>query len=260
MGVMAVLTSVRNIAVILRTFRLEAPELSLAELSRAVNLPKSTVYKLVCTLLASEFIEKDDQTGKYRPSIRMFEMSQFILNRIDLVREATPFIKLLAKQSGETAHITYYENGEVIWLLKVENPFFVQLYSRVGRRAPAAATASGKAILAHLDEKEIQHVLSQGWKTLTPKTSGNDDKLLKELERIRKLGYAMQIEEVDIGVASVGAPIFDHQQCPIAAISIAGPVSRFSPDAIKNYGRLAKETAFAVSERIGYLPDRRRNG
>lgn len=248
------LTSVRNIAIILRTFRLDEPELSLSELARAVNMPKSTVYKLVCTLMASGFLQKDDGSGKYRPSIRMFEMSQSILNHIDLVREATPFIKLLAKQSGETTHLTYYENGETIWVLKVENPFFVQLYSRVGRRAPAAATASGKAILACLPPQELQRVLIQGWKTLTEKTALNDESLLKDLEQIRRNGYAVQVEEVDMGIASVGAAIFDYRECPVAGISLAGPVSRFTPDNIRRFGRLAKETAFAISERIGYHP------
>ncbi|MCL6599723.1 MAG: IclR family transcriptional regulator [Alicyclobacillus macrosporangiidus] len=246
------LSSVHNLVAVLRAFRLDRPELSLAELSRAVDLPKSTVNKVVRTLWAEGFLERAPGTLKYRPSLRMFEMGHFILNHIDLVREATPLIRHLARQTGETAHLTYYENGEVIWLLRVDSPASYQLYSRVGRRAPASVTAAGKAVLAFLEEDEIRRVMEQGWRKLTWKTNLDREALRRDLERVRQTGYSFQSEEVDIGIASVGAPIWNDQGRAIAGISVAGPAVRFTPEAVRRMGRMAQQTGLAISERLGF--------
>lgn len=246
------LSSVHNVVAVLRAFRLDRPELSLAELTRMLRLPKSTVNKALRTLVHAGYLEPIGATAKYRPSLRMFEMGHFILQHIDLVREATPLVRNLAKLTGETAHLTYYENGEVIWLLRVDSPTSYQLYSRIGRRAPAGAAASGKAVLAYLPEGELEQILKTGWRKLTVKTNANRDVLLRDLERVRVNGYSFQADEVDMGIASVGAPIFNYQSRVIASVSVAGAAQRFTPERVRRVGQLAKQTANAISERMGY--------
>lgn len=251
------LSSVHNVVAVLRAFRLDRPVLSLAEITRTVNLPKATVNKSVQTLLAAGFLERVDGQPLYRPSLRMFELGHFILRHLDMVREATPFVRHLAEVTGHTAHLTAYENGEVIWLLRVDSRDQHPLYSRVGRRGPAGATAAGKAILAFLEPDELQHVLAQGWRKLTLKTNADRTVLVRALDEVRRTGYSFQTEEVDIGIASVGAPIFDYQQRPVASVSVAGPTEALTPDAVRRIGRLAQQTALAISERIGYHAVRR---
>ncbi|MDQ0190268.1 IclR family transcriptional regulator [Alicyclobacillus cycloheptanicus] len=246
------LSSVHHVVMVLRAFRLDRPEMSLADLSRATGLPKSTANKCIHTLVTEGFLERVEGSSKYRPSLRMFEIGNFVLKQMELVREATPLVRHLAKQTGETAHLTYYENGEVIWLLRVDSPTSYQLYSRVGRRAPAMAAASGKAILAFLSEDALSGVLEKGWRKLTIHTNASREVLLRDLERVRVDGYSFQAGEVDRGIASVGAPIFNHRAQAIASVSVAGPIERFHPDAVRRIGRLAIQTGLAISERLGY--------
>lgn len=246
------LSSVHNVVSVLRAFRLDRPEMSLAELARAVELPKPTVNKVVQTLLAEGFLERVSDRARYRPNLRMFELGHFILNHLDMVHEATPYIRHLSQLTGETAHLTAYENGEVIWLLRIDGPSSSELYSRIGRRAPATAAAAGRAILAFLAADELDHVISQGWRKLTVKTTADRDQLLRDLALVRQNGYSFQTEEVDIGIASVGAPVFDYQQRPVASVSVAGPSVRFTTDAVRRIGLLAQQTALAISRRMGY--------
>ncbi|PWI57131.1 IclR family transcriptional regulator [Sulfoacidibacillus thermotolerans] len=245
------LSSVQHIISILRLFRLDRPEMSLAQVSRYTGLPKSTTNKLLQTLVNMGFLEKVAERAHYRPSLQMFEMSHFILNHLALVQEAAPFIRHLAKQSGQVAHLTCYDKGEVTWLVKITHAHNDHLYSRVGRRAPASIAASGKAVLAFLEVQEWLPTFESGWRRLTVKSNMDPNVLLRELDFVRKNGYSFQEEEVDLGVCSIGAPIFNERMRPIASVSLAGHVNLFTTEMIKQYGRLTKHTALAISERIG---------
>ncbi|MBX6396176.1 MAG: IclR family transcriptional regulator [Alicyclobacillaceae bacterium] len=246
------LTSVRNACLVLKSFRLTSPELGITEIAKLTQLPKSTVYKLVATLCAEGFLEKNPVTGRYRPAVQLFEMSQMVLHRIQLTEEALPFMRALAQQSGETVLLSLYENGEVIWILKIEGTYALKVYSEVGRRNPVYAAASGKAMMAFMEQEELERLFSLPWRPLTPKTNVDKAAIRKELEDIRRVGYATQFEEIDEGIASIAAPIFDHLGRPVAAVVVAGAVTRLKGETLKTLGTLVKKTASEISRHLGY--------
>ena len=241
------LSSVANIARILRSFHLACPELSLTELSRSLDIPKTTMLKLLHTMRAEGFLEKDPQTGKYRPGQRTLSMSYAILSQSHLARTALPFLQSLVQQTGLVAHLTRYERGEAVWITKVDSPWHPALYSRVGRRVPAYAPASGKAILAFLDADELGWVLASDWKPLTSKTQTDKRVFSAELLGIQKAGYSLQREEVEEGIASVGGPLLNDRGQAIASISLAGPVQRFNAVSVRELGTLVKKTAHEIA-------------
>lgn len=244
------LSSVSNIARILRSFRLDCPELSLTELSRNLNIPKSTMYKLLNTMRSEGFLEKNSHNGKYRPGKRMLSINYTILSQTHLAKSALPFLHSLVERTGLVAHMTCYENGEVIWITIIHGRYNPLLYSRVGRRVQAYAPASGKAILAFLDPKELDSLFAIEWKAITPKTQTNKGILLNELRHIQEIGYSVQREEVDPGIASIGGPVFDEQGKPIASISLAGLVQRFNEETIRELGSMVKRTADEIAQYV----------
>ncbi|WAH38055.1 IclR family transcriptional regulator [Alicyclobacillus dauci] len=241
------LSSVRNVARVLKSFRLDRPEMSLSELSRNLDIPKSTMFKLLHTMLAEGFLERNAQTGKYRPGRRMQSMSHVILSNSELTQESIPHLRYLAKHTGMVAHLTSYEHGDVVWLTKIQEFCQLQVYSRVGRRVPAYAPASGRAILAHLDSEEVTELMNREWRALTPKTHTDKESFMAELEHIKASGFSIQCEEVDLGVTSVGVAILDASSRPVAGISVAGYSTSFDERTTQHAYLALKQTAQEIA-------------
>jgi len=241
------LTSVGNVARILKCFRLETPEISLSELSRTLDIPKSTMYKLLQTMMAEGFLERDMTSGKYRPGRRMQSINHVILTSSELNHKSVPFLRYLARHTGLVAHLTSYEHGDVVWITKNEEYCQLQLYSRVGRRVPAYAPASGKAMVAFLDRNQIHDLLNREWKALTPKTRTNKESFITEMERTKNAGFSIQCGEVDLGITSVGVPVFDASSRPLAGISVAGHSSFFGDRKVYEIYLAMKQTAAEIA-------------
>ena len=224
--------------------------MSLSELSRKLEIPKSTMFKLLHTMTLQGFLERNEDTGKYRPGRRLLSLNHTILSSQELSRTAYPYLKILSKRTGLVAHLTCYEHGEVIWLMKVGEGHQPPLYSRVGRRIPAYAPASGKAILAFLDAGQVDQLVGYRWKTLTPKTNMDKKKFLEELYATKQNGFSIQREEVDLGVASLAVPIFNALQKPVAGISVAGYEQYFSKRRMRDIRVAVKQTAKEIAENI----------
>ncbi len=224
--------------------------MSLSELSHKLEIPKSTMFKLLHTMVAEGFLERNKESGKYRPGCRTISLSNTVLANSQFSRLAYPHLKSLASRTGLVAHLTCYGHGEVIWLMKVEDENQPPLYSRVGRRAPAYAPASGKAILAYLDAEQIDKLVGYRWKTLTPKTNTDKDKFLRDISFTKQNGFSFQREEVDLGVASLAVPILDDKQKPVAGISVAGYEPYFNKTRMQDICALLKHTAREVAQYI----------
>lgn len=244
------LSSVRNASRILKAFDVSHPEWGIAELSRVFAIPKSTVHQLVCSMVEEGVLVRVEPQGRYRLHLNLFSLSQQMVQDLELVREAEPFLRSLVQMSGETVHLTAYADGDVVFVCKLEGDQPMRLFSMVGKRAPAHAAASGKAMLAYWPE-ELERLIQEGLRSLTSHTIRTGEALRLDLAEVRRRGYAINREEVDVGVASVGAPIRNYEGEVMAAISVAGPIHRLQPR-IERLGDLAKATAYHVSERMGY--------
>jgi len=228
------------------------PDLTVPELSRHLGMNKTTVFRLLQTLARHGFVEKVSQ-GKYRLGMRVFEMGMAVMNSMDLRREALPVLERLNKQTRETIHLTIRDGFSVIYIDKLSSPEYIVVQSRIGGRSPLHCTGVGKALMAHLDENEVKrYVRQEGLKRFTANTITDARELARELERIRRQGYAMDNEEHYAGITCVAAPIFDHRGRVLASFSIAGPATRINASRLPELIRLTVEASRAISARFGH--------
>lgn len=225
---------------------------SLAELSAKVGYHKTTVYRLLATLQRNSFVQQDPDTDRYRLGLKLLELSTVLLDNLELRREASPLLCELMAKTNETVHLAVLEQAEVVYIDKVESHNPVRMFSRIGRRMPAHCTGMGKAILAHMPETYVDQVIAKGLPKRTPNTITSADQLRRELARIRECGYSTDNVENEDGIACAAAPIFDHLGHPVAALSVAGPSMRVTPERFEELGLLVKDTAREISRRMGH--------
>ncbi|MGH9512613.1 MAG: IclR family transcriptional regulator [Terriglobales bacterium] len=228
------------------------PDLTLAQLSELLKLHKSTSHRLVMVLERHRLIEKNPTNGKYRLGLKLFELGTKAIGQLDLRERARPFLERAVLETGETVHLCVYDEGEVVYLDKLEPERSVRLTSSVGRRNPAYCTSVGKAIMAFLPLPEVEIAVKRhGFPHLTRKTISNMLELKADLIKVRKLGYAVDDEEHEEGVICVGAPVWDFGRHPIAAISVSGPAFRMTPEKLPVVAQSVIAVANALSRQIG---------
>ena len=230
----------------------QGPDLTLVQIAELLKLHKSTAHRLIMVLERHRLIEKNSNTGKYRLGLKLFELGTKAIGQLDLRERARPFLERAVLDTGETGHLCVYDDGEVVYLDKIEPARSVRLTSSVGRRNPAYCTAVGKAILAFLAESEVESAAQKhGFPQLTRKTISNLLDFKTELARVRKLGYAVDDEEHEEGVICVGAPVWGFGSLPIAAISVSGPAFRMTPEKVPVVAQSIIAIAKALSKQLG---------
>lgn len=226
---------------------------SITELSARVAMYKSTVHRLLSTMLRRGYIEQDQRTGKYKLGYTVLDLGMRLLSSIDLRREALPFLQELAQETAEVVHLAFLDRGEVVYIEKVDSPNTIRMHSRVGKRVPVHATGLGKAILAFLPQEESRDIISRyGLPKLTEYTMTDKQQLLRSLVETRENGYAVDMEENELGVCCVAAPIIENTGRVAAACSVSGPSTRITAGRIRELIPLVKATGLRISERLGY--------
>ena len=230
----------------------QGPDLTLAQISELLKLHKSTAHRLIMVLERHRLIEKNSNTGKYRLGLKLFELGTKAIGQLDLRERARPFLERAVLETGETVHLCVYDDGEVVYLDKVEPTRSVRLASSVGRRNPAYCTSVGKAIMAFLPEPQVETAAAKhGFRQLTRRTISNMLELKAELAKVRKLGYALDNEENEEGVCCVGAPVWSFGPHPIAAISVSGPTFRMTPEKVPMVAQSVVAIAQGLSRQLG---------
>ena len=246
------LSSVRNAARLLKEISVHGPEMGVTELSRRLDLGKSTVHRLVTTLAEEQLLVKDPGTARYRLGLAMYDLGNTAVNGLNLHAALTPPMNWLQDVTGGTVHAGVLDHREVIYIERLDSPHMLRLFIKVGRRQPAHSTSTGKCLLAHLDDAALDRILD-GWR-MEPKTvhTVTDPAVLRRrLEEIRRLGYARNLEESELGVISVSAPIRDRARTVVAAISVAGEERRLGSET-HVLTRSVQEAAAVASHQLGY--------
>jgi IclR family KDG regulon transcriptional repressor len=164
---------------------------SVTELSRETGLNKSTVCRLLNTLLKRHFVAQDPETQKYTGGLKILEMSNLLLSRIHVRSIATPYLTELVDSLPVVAHLGIINDNEMVYVEKVENPGMMLMYSQVGRKVPLHCTAMGKAVLAFLPIDQAVTILEKtGLPRKTPKTICSLDRFKEQLVVVRQQGYA----------------------------------------------------------------------
>jgi IclR family KDG regulon transcriptional repressor len=208
---------------------------------------------LLTTLAAEGLIEQDARTGGYRLGIVMFELGEAVKVHMDLPAAAAPVLAMLREETRETAQVGILDGAEVVYVDRLESSYTLRLFTETGRRVPAHCTSSGKVLLAFLPEARRQALLAgRPLAALTPDTITDPARLSDELARVRARGWAEAVNEREIGVASIAAPVRGSRGGVVAAISIGAPLVRLGAAQRRRYARSVTEAGDAVSRRLGW--------
>ena len=228
-------------------------ECGLAELCAALRLHKSTVHRLMMVLEQHRLVVKNQETGRYRLGLKLFELGSKAIDGFDLRGRARPYLDRLQRQFGETVFFCILDDGQVFYVEKVESQQSVRTACTVGSRAPAYCTAVGKAMLAELAEHEVSDVIRRwGLKAVTANTITTATALKAELRAVRSRGYAIDDEEKEEGLRCVSAAVRGHSGKLFAAISVSGPAFRMTKERIPEIGQAVMRAANELSTELGY--------
>jgi IclR family transcriptional regulator, KDG regulon repressor len=240
-------------AQILDCFGFDHQELSVSEIGAKTALHRSTAHRILMALEYNDLIQQNPDNGKYRLGIKLFRLGHQAVSHLDLREICRPFLTRIMNETKETVHLAVLDENQVLYLDKVEGPHALRMPSRVGRQIPTYCTSLGKAMLSCLDEQEVKGILGkQPFTAYTANTVRNVEQLLADVRAVHKRGYAVDNEEIEIGLRCVGAPIRDHTGAMVGAISAAAPSARLAEKKIPRVGRLVMAVAEEISEQLGY--------
>ncbi len=246
--------SIERAANVLELFLTTSPELSVKEISEKLQLSKSTVHGIIKTLEHRGYLQQNPEDLKYKLGIKLFTLGNFVGKHLDIGNIARPIIRDLADELNETVHLVTLQRDEVVYIEKVEGPRALTIYSHIGKRAPVHCTGVGKAILAYLSEIEVDRLLSSAsLEAFTEHTMTDVNQIKKHLVSVRETGYAVDDEEIELGLKCIAAPIFNHKGNVIASISCAAPKMRLDeekqPKVIAGIKRAASEISTSLGNK-----------
>src|SRR5436190_18158066 len=216
-------------AQILDSFGFDHQELSVSEIGAKTGLHRSTAHRILMALEYNDLIKQNPDTGKYHLGIKLFKLGHQAVSQLSLREICRPFLMRIMNETQETIHLAVLDDNQVLYLDKVEGPHALRMPSRVGRHIPSYCTSLGEAMLSCLDDREVKNIFrSHGLKAYTVNTARNLDQLLANLRGVRKRGYAVDDEEIELGLRCVGAPIRDYTGAMVGAISVAAPSARLA--------------------------------
>lgn len=251
-----------SIAVVARTLDLldvvaAHRPLTLTELSQLSGIGKGATFRILANLEERGYVERDEATGRYRLGVKLVQLGARAASGFDLRSTARPILEALQEDTGETVTLGIPAAEGVVSIDIVERQHGLRMSGELGKRDDYHATSLGKAIAAYWPEVETQleALLAHGpLHRKTVHTIVDPLALRQELEATRARGYAVDNEESEVGVRCVAAPVLDHRGAVVAAVSVAGPVSRLSTARISSLGPKVVVAAQRISEAMGYSP------
>lgn len=247
---------IERMATILDFFRLDDTEWSITEIARQTGLNKSVVYRLVHSLELQGFMKKDPETKKYSLGMRFFELGQIVGAGMNLRNIARPIMYDLSHECNLTVILCIVDNLQQVCIEKVDGKNIIRIASQVGARIHLHAGASAKLLLAYLPyEKRVEYYKTYGLPAFTDKTTTDVDKLEEELEEIRQKEYVFTVEERDINLAGIAAPVYNYQGEVVASLTIIGPKWNYDDNTVPKFIKHVKRAANQVSKELGYKKD-----
>jgi len=247
------MTSLLKAVSILRCFSYDEPELGISDIVRKVKMPRTTVHRILSTLVRVGFLIRKNNTGKYRVGPALYTMGSLYLFTTDILSAAEPVTELLNELSGEAIKISVFDRGNVIVVKKEESRYDFRYQHAVGSILPAYASSMGKAFLSELSEMELESLYpNEILKPLPSKTIATKTELKEELKQVRSTGFSVDMEGNTEGLSGVGCVIRDTTGKVVAAMSIGVPSHTFTEKRKHQLGTLNKMGASLISYRLGY--------
>jgi DNA-binding IclR family transcriptional regulator len=220
---------------------------NISEMSRKLEIPKSTTHVLVSTLDQLGYVRQQKSTRRYQLSTKMYGLGRRSLNDTPLPNSALPHLRWLVQETGFTAHVGVLAKNQVVFVQKVDGPGIIKFDTYIGKCSYLHCTGLGKSLVAFQSEESIDALLANySYNRFTRKTIASRSAFLAELARVRQLGYSMDDEEEELGIRCVAAPVFSVGN-PSAAVSVTGTTSQMRMEDVDKVVALTKQAAARIS-------------
>jgi len=231
----------------------ESPRgLTAKQVAALSGLPVSTVHRFLANLVTAGFLNRDGE-GTHHLGISCCSIGQAAVGQLDIRRLSLPYLRELNQQTRETIHLTVRHGLSAVYVEKLDSPEPVRIHSRIGAAVPLHCTAVGKVMLAYMSPEEQDRTISQiDLKRQTPNSVGNVQELKTELYRVRKNGYACDLEEHELHIRCVAAPIWDHTGSVQSSVSITAPTLRMPVTRLRQLAPLIQAAGLNISTELGY--------
>ena len=224
----------------------------LSDLAVRTGLSTSTVHRLLATLEKRRFVQFDRDESKWHVGAQCFAVGATFTRRRNFVAQAMPYLRKLRDLTRETANLAVVDDQSIIVLTRMESREIMRSLTKVGGRVAMVASGVGKAVLATYSDKDVNAIICrQGMPRLTEKSIVRPGELFRELEAIRRQGYAVDDEEARMGLRCVAAVVYNDCGESLAAISVSGMTSRLTDDRLPALGRIVREVAAELTVALG---------
>lgn len=229
-----------------------SPDLGISEIAKRTGGTKTQAFRLLHTLERRGYVRKDPSTRTYALGYRVLYLAEHINRQTALIHTAQPHMRELATLTSENVHLLIRDGLHSVCIALEESEQPLRLYASLGRFGPLHAGGGSTVLLAHAPDEVQSEVLLGTLTPYTPSTLINPDMLREVLTRVRQQGYHVAKEDVDLGAYSIATPMRDHSGDVIAALSVAGPLSRLNPETQQQHTQAVVETAQVISRELGW--------
>ena len=256
-----VVKSADRVTQILETVASQEKGITHGALAKSLDIPKGSLSLLLSNLTYREYLTFDPLSKRYMLGSRLLILTGRYLSNLDIVRVARPIIRTLVAEINEDTELAVMKGSKVVFLHKEECSKPLKYSIEIGQRAPAYATACGKAILAHLSEEEITaYFASVPLTSFTGNTVTDPDMLRRQLQDVRTSGLAYVCEEFQHGISAIAAPVFNFYGNVEGSITVTVPSIRFNAEHNRFIEPRLLRAAATISQQLGFDPDKQENG
>ena len=241
--------SIERAAQVLEALSDGANPMGVTEVAKRVNLGKSTVHRILASLMRVRFVRMDPATHQYTLGYGLLQLTSGVLSGSEVSMFALPHLRDLRRQTQETVTLNLRDNDQRVVVERLDTSHEIRYVAEIGWPLPLHVGAGGKAILAFMDEAEVLGIVEDA-----NLSTGRIRKLTRELREIRSAGTAYTLGERLPGAGSISAPVFDHEGAPIASVNVLSLESRLNVGTVRKFRRLVRAAAMAVSGELGWQP------
>ena len=228
-------------------------DFDLSTLTKHTHIPKSTLLRLLNTLKSHNFVQQDPQSRRFRLGWALIRLGKAAEKSFNLIDTVHPYLEDLASQSGETASLVLLDHDYAVYVDQVASPSIIRGNPPIGTPLHLHCTAAGKVLLSAFSDIDFKSFIGRAKLTRkTEKTIVDPFILQEEMRKIKKLGYAFDDEETEIGGRCAAAPIYNDEGTTVAAVSAMGPSTRIRQSDLTSLARMVKRIAYRASTKLGY--------
>jgi DNA-binding IclR family transcriptional regulator len=232
-------------------------ESGVTEVAAELGVHKSTAFRLIAVLESRGFVEQLADRGKYRLGFGVVRLAGAAAAQLDIAREGRRICEALAADLEETVNIAILDSDRAVNVSQARGPAALSTHNWVGQGTPLHATSSGKVLLAHAPDSVRKGVLTRDLQRFTPATITDPEALRQDLDRIVEQGWGCTVEEYEVGLSAVAAPVRGADGDVIAALSVSGPTFRMASQDFPELGKRVQAGADELSRRLGFFSQSR---